>query len=284
METIVPGIHKVKQPPFGPPAWEVSNVYFVGEGEAVLIDAGYPTHASIRRTMDAWRSLGCPRIAAILITHAHLDHMGGAIEIQKETGAPIWAHAEEGLHFEQMLPQARIDREIREGEVIEAGGVVLRALHLPGHTPGHLGYFAEALRFLFTGDLIVGSGYAVIVPPRGHMEQYMASLKRIRDMDIAMILPGHGPVVRDVAAKVDEYIAHRVLREIQILRALSNGARETRDMAEEIYADMHPVLRQAGELQVIAHLEKLERERMAQKVKGAGDKVVYRSLVGRLDF
>lgn len=284
MENVSPGIYKIKQPPFGPPAWEVSNVYFVGEGEIAIIDAGYPTSASTELTLNSWREIGSPPVTAILLTHAHLDHMGGAIEIKKETGAPILAHHEEGLHFEQMLPQAHLDGEIGEGDEIKAGALTIRAMHLPGHTAGHMGYYIEKMGYLLTGDLIVGNGYAVIVPPRGHMEQYMASLRRLGGMNIKTILPGHGPVVTNPASKVDEYITHRILREIQILKALAGGPRDVHDMAQDIYSDLAPVLRHAGELQIMAHLEKMSHENMVAKADPGNDSNVFRSLVGRLDF
>ena len=284
MEKIFEGIYRLKQPPFGPPSWEVSNVYFVGGDEIVLIDSGYPTPESIECTLGAWKKLGSPPIKAMLITHAHLDHMGGAIDIQKEIGAPIWAHRDEGEHMTQMLPQASIDVEIEEGSTIDAGGITLKAVHLPGHTPGHLGYFMENERFMFTGDQVVGTGYAVIVPPHGHMGQYMASLRQLREMDIKMILPGHGPPVKDAPAKIEEYIIHRTLREIQILKTLGKDERSVEDMAGEIYADIDVVLRRAGQMQIIAHMEKMEKEGLVKNVSRDEKNPMYKRSVKNLPF
>jgi len=271
-------------PPFGPPAWEVSNVYFVGNGEVFLIDAGYATPESIDCILGAWGELGRPPIKAILITHAHLDHTGGLVAIERETGAPVWTHRLEAEFFGEMFPQERVDRIIDDGDEIEAGGVNLKVLHMPGHTSGHLCFFDPSGGHLLTGDLVVGSSYAVIVPPRGDMIEYMASLRRMEQMPIKKILPGHGPPVDNPTAKIEEYIAHRILREIQILRQLEAGSKSILDMAEDIYADLHPVLRQAGRLQILAHLLKMETEDMVKSVSGAGIDALYESLVGKLPF
>jgi glyoxylase-like metal-dependent hydrolase (beta-lactamase superfamily II) len=147
IEKVAPNIIKLKQPPFGPPAWEVSNIYFVGEKEIVLIDAGYPTADSISFTLSEWKKFGKPKIKAILLTHAHLDHMGGALEIQEETGALIFAHAHEHEHFKQMLPQGKIDVLVKEGDVVEVAGVKIRAVHLPGQPLGTWGISLRTFTF-----------------------------------------------------------------------------------------------------------------------------------------
>ncbi len=284
MDEVAPRIRRLKMPPFGPPAWEVSNVYFVGDGEVALIDAGYATPESIDCILSAWRELGAPPIKAILVTHAHLDHIGGLATIERETGAPVWTHRLEAEFFGEMFPQERIDKIIDEGDEVEADGIRLKVLHMPGHTSGHLCFLDELSGSLFTGDLVVGSSFAVIVPPRGDMVEYMASLRRVAAMPLKKILPGHGPPVNDPKAKIEEYITHRILREIQILRELENGPKSIPDMAEEIYADLHPVLRQAGRMQIMAHLLKMETDAQVELISGTGIDALYRSVVGKLPF
>jgi glyoxylase-like metal-dependent hydrolase (beta-lactamase superfamily II) len=271
-------------PPFGPPAWEVSNVYFVGNGELFMIDAGYATPESINSILGAWRELGAPSIKAILITHAHLDHAGGLVALERETKAPVWAHKVEADFFGEMFPQERIERTLEDGDKIEVDGIKLKALHFPGHTSGHMGFLDESTGSLFTGDMVLGSGYAVIVPPRGDMVEYMTSLRKAAQLPLKKILPGHGRTVENPKEKIEEYITHRILREIQILRHLENGPKAIPEMAEDIYFDMHPVLRYAGRMQALAHLVKMEAEGLVEPVSGAGLDAMYSSLVGKLPF
>lgn len=284
MDEVAPCIWRLKMPPFGPPDWEVSNVYFIGKGEMAIIDAGYPTPESIESIKKSWRELECPVIKAILITHSHLDHIGALEAIKTEFDAPVWAHRLEAEFFEEMFPQERFDKIVDEGDEVEIGDIRLKVLHLPGHTSGHICFYDESNEILFTGDLVIGNSFAVIVPPSGNMTEYMKSLQRIKNMPLKMILPGHGPVVRNPKAKIEEYITHRILREIQIFKHLEDGPRSIPDMAEDIYADMHPALRKAGRLQVLAHLLKMEADGRVKAISGEGTEAIYRSFMGKLPF
>jgi glyoxylase-like metal-dependent hydrolase (beta-lactamase superfamily II) len=113
---------------------------------------------------------------------------------------------------------------------------------------------------LFAGDLVAGFGTVVIAPPDGNMRDYLASLDRLRALDLGRIYPGHGPVVEDGRAKLDEYIAHRREREQQVVDALETGMEQIPAMVKRIYAEVPEVLHPMAERSVLAHLEMLETE------------------------
>jgi glyoxylase-like metal-dependent hydrolase (beta-lactamase superfamily II) len=120
---------------------------------------------------------------------------------------------------------------------------------------------------MFTGDAVLGRGTSVIDPPEGDMTAYLRSLREMRDLSPRTIHPGHGPVVFEAVAKLDEYRAHRMERESQVVAALESGKRTAAEMVPEIYGDelsesMLPVAARS----VLAHLIKLERDGRAARV------------------
>jgi glyoxylase-like metal-dependent hydrolase (beta-lactamase superfamily II) len=119
-------------------------------------------------------------------------------------------------------------------------------------------------RVLFAGDTVLGSGSVFVGGGEGSMAAYLDSLRRLRELDLEAICPGHGPVVWDPGAKLDEYIAHRLDRERRVLEAVQAGA-ETRDELldrawSEVDLDAVPYLRLAAGLTLDAHLDKLAAE------------------------
>jgi glyoxylase-like metal-dependent hydrolase (beta-lactamase superfamily II) len=143
--------------------------------------------------------------------------------------------------------------------------VRMTAVATPGHTPDHLAFLEPTSRSLFTGDAVLGRGTSVIDPPEGDLTAYLRSLQRMRDLSPRVIYPGHGPVVLDAVAKLDEYLEHRAMRERQVLEALQDGRRTPEEMVEEIYADQPSELHPLAARSVLAHLLKLETEGRVEK-------------------
>ena len=173
----------------------------------------------------------------------------------------MYAFSREGV------PEA--DEEIGDGTAFPAGGDRLRAIHTPGHRFDHLCYFLEGQGTLFAGDIVAGVGTVVIKPPEGDMQDYLDSLNRLLEMDIAEIVPAHGPTITDPQAKLSEYIAHRMQREQQIISALEVLRRGTTipQIVQQVYTDVDPRLHSVAEWSVEAHLLKLEREGLAERLE-----------------
>lgn len=238
-----------------------TNTILLGRADedgALVIDPADAAPAHLDAILQEGERRG--GIRAILITHGHHDHTGGASELRARLGGvPIYAFSRSGVPM--------LDYEALDGTTWRVGGDILRAIHTPGHRFDHLCFFLEKARLLFAGDHISGITTNVIAPPDGDMLDYLNSLKRLQNLEIDEIVPAHGPNVAEPQAKIAEYISHRLLREQQILavlRQLGPGA-TIPQMVALIYQDVDPALHPVAAYSVEAHLIKLEREQMVTR-------------------
>jgi glyoxylase-like metal-dependent hydrolase (beta-lactamase superfamily II) len=99
-----------------------------------------------------------------------------------------------------------------------------------------------------------------VAPDPGSLRGYLEALQRLRDMRLEVICPGHGPLVLDANAKLDQYIAHRLDRERRLERALAGGLRTADELLDRVWADAPSALRGAATVTLAAHLDKLADE------------------------
>jgi len=245
-----------------------TNSYLVGIDEVAVIDPG----PALAKHADAIIGASMrERVRWVLLTHTHPDHWPAAAQIAKKTGAEIAGFSPFPKADEVTLT---LDRTLGEGDTIDGTEFRLEVLHTPGHAPNHLCFLLDEERVLFTGDHVLNGTTTVVNPQRGgDMTQYLASLDRLRKLKrIARICPGHGDVIEDPAAVLDEYVAHRKLRERQILKLLKEQPRTIKRIVGVLYTDIPDGLVEMAEHQVHAHLLKLKAE---GKVKGAGAKATW---------
>ena len=231
-----------------------TNTFLVADeaaGAVVVIDPGPDIPDHLRRIAAEVGKRGKAR--AILVTHGHPDHAEGADALRDLLGVPVYAWSREGV--------PAMDIALADDEVVAVGGRRLRALYTPGHRFDHLCLLLEDSAALFAGDLIAGEGTVVIAPPEGDLLDYMASLRRLRALHLRLILPAHGPLLDQPLAVLDYYITHRDEREQQVLAALAAGPRPIMDLTRVVYAEVNPELHPLAAQSLLAHLQKLERER-----------------------
>ncbi|MFF2029955.1 MBL fold metallo-hydrolase [Arthrobacter sp. NPDC058192] len=133
--------------------WDVdNNVWIVGnEEECVIIDSPHDAAAIIGGVRGR-------KVLAILLTHAHNDHIGAAREVANAVGAPIHLNPEDQVLWEQVYPGTTPDRAINDGDEFRVGGATLKAIHTPGHSPGSTCFHLEQEETVFTGDTLFNGG------------------------------------------------------------------------------------------------------------------------------
>lgn len=235
----------------GPMTLDGTRNYLVGESEAVLLDPGPEDEGQeerIRALVDG------RRVTAVCLTHAHPDHAGGASRLARALDAPLAA---------SRSTLERIDapgRALEDGDAVTGGGVELRALETPGHSADHLCYLWSGRRAVFTGDLVLGEGTAMVGDPDGHMGSYLESLERLIGLRPGLLLPGHGGPVEDAVERLREYRAHRLEREEQVRAAVEEGAASVAEIRRRVYGDLPGGLAWAAEASIRAHLRHLEEQ------------------------
>jgi glyoxylase-like metal-dependent hydrolase (beta-lactamase superfamily II) len=200
-----------------------TNTYVVG---GWIVDPG-PDDA---RHLEAVRRAANEGIEGVVLTHGHSDHAGGASKLGVEVTLPS------------------------DGQVVGP----FRALATPGHSPDSVCLVAG--RACFTGDTVLGRGSVFIAPGEGSLSAYLRSLRLLRELDLDVLCPGHGPYVWDPAAKLDEYIAHRLDRERRLVSALDAGLRTRDELLDSAWSDAPRELRDFAALSLASHLEKLSEE------------------------
>lgn len=256
--------------PTRPPATH-TNAYIIHTArELVVIDPGSPyeeEQAALAALIDELASEG-RSVREIILTHFHPDHVGGVNALSEHLGGSV-AVAAHSLTAEPLRGAIRVDRLIEDGDVIELDGappITLRALHTPGHTRGHLCFYDERTGAVLTGDNIVGLGSVLIDPPEGDMRDYLKSLERLRSLPhLTVLFGGHGPAMGNPRAKIDEYIAHRLEREANILKVVREGACTPQEIVARVYTDVSPKAHAMAERAVLAHLEKLEADKRVRR-------------------
>jgi glyoxylase-like metal-dependent hydrolase (beta-lactamase superfamily II) len=218
LKLLADGVWRLKQ--FPAPS---VNVYLAGD---VLIDAG--TRWDRRRI---FAEIEDRELSMLALTHVHPDHQGVAKDVCEERGIPLACHADDvdamegrrpvqeaapGNPYNRLIkriwqgPPHKVERVLNEGD--EVAG--FRVVHAPGHARGEVVFFRDADRVAICGDVIRNMSYATGRPMLAEPPEIFTydpaenrrSIRRLADLDPALIFPGHGPAVTDTA-KFERFVA-----------------------------------------------------------------------------
>ena len=169
--------------------------------EAVAIDPGGAANA-----MADFIERSQLQLAAILLTHAHIDHIEGIGKLIRRNEAPVYLHPDDRRFYDNAQLQAvqfgmaidplpEVDGALLHGHKLKFGGLGFEVRHVPGHSPGHVLLYAESAHLAFVGDVVFQGSIGRTDLPGGNYQELMRSIRQqvLTLPDNTLLYSGHGP-------------------------------------------------------------------------------------------
>jgi glyoxylase-like metal-dependent hydrolase (beta-lactamase superfamily II) len=217
-----------------------TNSWVVGHHPAWVVDPGPALPEHLERLAAALEARG--GLGGVALTHDHVDHSAAVAPLRERFPAPLAA--------------AGAPAEVRLGDGVRFGP--FEALYTPGHAPDHFALIAGGA--CFTGDAVLGEGSVFVDRHPGALSGYLRGLERLRERELDVLCPGHGPPIWSPRKHLSEYIEHRLHRERLLLEALGEGGRTTAQLLDAAWGDVPQALRPIAAVTLAAHLDKLAEE------------------------
>lgn len=328
-EEIRPNLFRIVVPLPDSPLKEINSYVLTSDERNLIIDTGMNRPECLEVLEAGLKEIGVDlNETDFLATHMHADHQGlistlmtensraymGELDSPNFRGASnTWskdgfmgnyAHrsgfpADElaasmenhpGFKYSSARTVDYID--LREGDSFEIGDYKLDVMHTPGHTNGHICLYDANEKLFLSGDHVLGDitpNIASWSDEEDPLNDYLASLEKVKDMDVELCLPGHRSLIHNFRERVEELIEHHYARANEVIEILEKGNKNAYDtaglMTWSIRAnswDEFPVMQRwfaTGE--AIAHLHYIEGKGLVSRQE-EGDQIVYQAEGGRL--
>lgn len=250
--TVVP----LRSPALPPAAW--TNSILLGHQRLYVVDPGGRNPVALKNEIAARLEMGA-QVAGVILTHHHPDHIVGYPDLEME-GVPLYCHRLTASLLPQGFPTPIL---IEDQEVLSSEDDFQVVAHwTPGHAPGHLALEIPQRSTLLAADLLSSLSSIVIPSDNGDLGDYLHSLERMRALNCRLVIPAHGPPYGEDSDPFGQAIAHRELRERQVLAVLkkASGPLSVEQIAETLYLGLDPQLVGAAQANVYHHLIKLMSE------------------------
>ena len=241
--------------------------YVLGTDNLIIIDPG---PASAEHFNSIMEYIGKRKLTDIILTHSHVDHSPLSRRLKNETGASIigFGSADEArTNFMKRLSSSldlggeegidkelALDEKVNDKQFFERNNYSFEVIHTPGHLSNHICLSVKEKKALFSGDHVMGWATTLISPPDGDLGSFIKSLEKLSTRDEKIYYPGHGKPLKEPKQMVLAQIAHRRDREKQILTSIAKISRTPKEIVDNVYIDLNPMLKRAAVRNVLAHL------------------------------